>query len=85
MSNGVIGINVNYESNRYEIMNGFTNYLRSLFAAKGVQLGFNNRDAHIEGLQLRVFNSCRKGSGLQIGFWNNNKKRSLPILNWVSK
>ena len=37
------------------------------------------------GLQIGIFNSATNFRGLQLGLWNKNSKRSLPILNWQFK
>ncbi len=35
-----------------------------------------------KGLQIGLFNSCKNLKGFQIGLWNTNGKRSLPLINW---
>jgi len=37
------------------------------------------------GFQIALFNSCNDAKGLQIGFWNINQKRKLPLINWNFK
>ena len=47
----------------------------------GLQVGLFNRVGTNHGLQMGLFNKSRS-KGFQIGVWNKNAKRSLPILNW---
>lgn len=48
----------------------------------GIQIGGEN---HIEtkgsGLQVGVFNKSKNFKGFQLGLWNVNEKRKLPIIN----
>lgn len=50
---------------------------------QGVQLtlGLNKAD-QIDGVQIGLVNKTRILNGLQIGLWNVNQNRSLPIVNW---
>lgn len=34
------------------------------------------------GVQIGIYNKAKNFKGIQIGFWNKNDKRSLPIINW---
>ena len=47
----------------------------------GLQLGMVNQTMSNHGLQVGIFNRSYS-KGFQIGVWNKNAKRSLPILNW---
>lgn len=50
---------------------------------KGLLVGGITNDAiNGTGLQIGLFNRCKKLKGLQIGLWNKSGKRGLPILNW---
>lgn len=52
----------------------------------GIQISGEN---HIAGkgcgLQIGVFNKAKNYRGIQIGLWNVNDKRKLPIVNWQFK
>lgn len=37
------------------------------------------------GIQIGLINHCKNLKGIQIGFWNKNEKRQLPIINWNFK
>lgn len=37
------------------------------------------------GLQIGVYNKCDNFRGVQIGWWNENEKRKLPLINWNFK
>jgi len=34
------------------------------------------------GVQIGIFNKAKNFRGIQLGLWNKNDKRSLPIINW---
>ena len=53
---------------------------------RGLQIGFSNQIfENGQGLQIGVFNKSKNFKGIQLGLWNTNDKRSLPILNWNFK
>ncbi|MBS1566594.1 MAG: hypothetical protein JST39_19575 [Bacteroidetes bacterium] len=41
-----------------------------------------NRSAKGRGMQLGLLNICKDMKGLQVGLWNVNSKRRLPLVNW---
>lgn len=47
----------------------------------GVQFGLINQSITNHGIQIGFFNRSYS-KGFQLGVWNKNAKRSLPILNW---
>ena len=50
---------------------------------KGVVVsGLRNKSMRGRGLQVSLLNICRDFKGVQIGLWNVNAKRKLPIINW---
>ncbi len=51
------------------------------FKLDGLQLGLVNQTMKSHGVQIGLFNRSYS-KGFQIGVWNKNAKRSLPILNW---
>lgn len=44
--------------------------------------GLSNYSVEGKGIQVGIFNTCKKLKGLQIGLWNKSGKRSLPFINW---
>jgi hypothetical protein len=36
----------------------------------------------MRGLQIGIFNASKHTKGVQLGIWNKNEKRKLPIINW---
>ncbi len=42
----------------------------------------SNNIQYCKGVQIGLFNTCTNLRGFQIGLWNKNSKRSLPIINW---
>jgi hypothetical protein len=44
--------------------------------------GLGNRSIKGTGLQIGLVNKCKHLRGIQIGLWNENGKRKLPIINW---
>lgn len=55
--------------------------LNQSYELKGVHLGVINVAKNNRGVQVGVFNRSYS-KGFQLGVWNKNAKRSLPILNW---
>jgi hypothetical protein len=50
---------------------------------KGVAISFFNEADTAKGLQIGFINKINRSAGtLQIGLWNINHKRQLPIINW---
>ena len=50
---------------------------------KGIQVaGIYNKAIRGKGLQIGIVNRCKDLKGVQIGFWNINSKRKLPLINW---
>jgi hypothetical protein len=53
-------------------------------AFKGVEIaGLGNSSALGRGVQVGLVNVCKHLKGIQVGLWNVNGKRSLPIVNWA--
>lgn len=48
----------------------------------GLSFGALNDCIELKGVQIGVINRSLRTRGLQIGFWNENEKRSLPLMNW---
>lgn len=46
---------------------------------------FANVSARCRGVQIALVNSCKDSKGIQLGFWNVNEKRKLPLINWNFK
>ena len=42
-----------------------------------------NHGFYCRGVQIGLFNSCDNLKGFQVGLWNKNQKRKLPIINWA--
>jgi hypothetical protein len=64
------GISFSPTLNKHDIVNGLSIAVLS------------NNDRHCKGVQVGLFNTCTDLRGFQIGLWNKNTKRSLPIINW---
>ena len=64
------GLTISAVMNKHYIMNGLT------------VAPFGNHDLKCKGVQIGLINSCKDLKGLQLGLWNKNQKRSLPIINW---
>lgn len=53
---------------------------------KGVAVStFANVSQKCRGIQVALINVCKDSRGLQIGFWNENEKRKMPLINWNFK
>ncbi|WP_294824770.1 hypothetical protein [uncultured Flavobacterium sp.] len=79
-SNGVLIAPFNYA----EKFNGFEiGVVNQSFSFKGASIGFVNiADVSMTGIQIGLINISGKNKGLQLGLWNKNAKRSLPLINW---
>lgn len=87
VTNG-LEINVSSNINSYAITNGLAvSPLYNLHhEIKGVSVApFANVGQKCRGLQIGLYNSCKNFRGIQIGGWNENGKRKLPIINWNFK
>ena len=51
------------------------------YQLKGLQFGIFNQTENNLGIQIGIYNRSYT-RGLQLGFWNKNKKCALPFLNW---
>jgi len=50
---------------------------------KGVEItSLRNRAIQGRGVQIGLLNICKHLKGIQLGLWNVNSKRKLPIINW---
>lgn len=59
---------------------GGLNYFQSM---KGISIGgIRNTAVKCTGLQIGLINSCKYLKGLQLGLWNVNNKRKMPLINW---
>lgn len=63
-------------------LNGFSiGILNQSYRLNGVHFGIVNYSKTNKGLQVGVFNKSYS-KGFQLGLWNVNSKRKLPLLNW---
>lgn len=44
--------------------------------------GMINKNVEGRGVQIGLVNRCKHLRGFQFGLWNENSKRSLPLVNW---
>jgi hypothetical protein len=44
---------------------------------------FSNVDKTVRGVQMGLFNKVHRLKGFQLGLWNINQKRSMPLINWA--
>src|SRR6218665_430864 len=52
----------------------------------GLQAGFvGNSSVRARGVPIGIYNEAKDLRGIQIGVWNKNGRRSLPIINWQFK
>ncbi|MBO9563563.1 MAG: hypothetical protein J7621_12340 [Niastella sp.] len=60
-----------------------TGILNTTGEFRGVEIsGLCNRAIKGRGLQIGLLNFCKNLKGIQLGLWNVNSKRSLPLINW---
>ena len=44
--------------------------------------GLRNKSVKGRGMQVGLLNICKNMKGIQLGLWNVNSKRRLPLVNW---
>ncbi|NIF04248.1 hypothetical protein F3J23_02240 [Chryseobacterium sp. Tr-659] len=84
------GLEINVSSNisTYAVTNGVSvspffnlhHEIKGVSAAPLANVGMKCR-----GLQIGLYNKCGNFIGVQIGMWNENGKRKLPLINWNFK
>ena len=87
VTNG-LEINVSSNINTYAVTNGVSvspffnlhHEMKGVSAAPLANIGHKCR-----GLQIGLYNKCEDFRGIQIGGWNENGKRKLPLINWNFK
>lgn len=72
-ANEVNGISVSFLGNTNQFFNGIELALLTNEASRG------------RGIQISLINKCYNFRGIQLGLWNKNGKRSLPLINWQFK
>ena len=79
------GISLGYVGQINSKVNGISAAAFVNYAAihNGIQMAVFFNDAYImRGLQIGIFNTSKHTKGVQLGIWNKNEKRKLPIINW---
>lgn len=82
------GLDINLTGSFESITNGVTisGILNKHYIINGLTVALiGNHDTRCNGVQIGLINSCKELNGIQLGLWNKNQKRSLPILNWYFK
>jgi hypothetical protein len=67
------GMAVAFIANSSQYFNGIQISAQNFIETKGT------------GLQIGIFNKATNFKGIQLGLWNKNDKRSLPLINWNFK
>ncbi|WP_028981748.1 LA_2272 family surface repeat-containing protein [Sporocytophaga myxococcoides] len=79
------GVNIGGGNTMVNELNGFSisGISNFSYSMKGVCIAaVRNRSTVGKGLQIALVNKCKHYKGVQIGLWNINGKRSLPLINW---
>ena len=66
-------------------LNGISAGLMMNFALahNGIQLSVHRNECYaMNGIQIGIVNISKRTRGIQLGLWNKNEKRKLPIINW---
>jgi len=87
VTNG-LEINVSSNVNTYAVTNGmavspFFNLHHEMKCVSVAPLA--NIGKKCRGIQIGLYNKCDDFRGIQIGGWNENGKRKLPLINWNFK
>jgi len=87
VTNG-LEINVSSNVNTYAVTNGMavSPFFNLHYEMKGVSVApLANIGKKCRGIQIGLYNKCDDFRGIQIGGWNENGKRKLPLINWNFK
>lgn len=87
VTNG-LEINVSSNVNTYAVTNGMavSPFFNLHHEMKGVSVApLANIGQKCQGIQIGLYNHCKDFRGIQIGGWNENGKRKLPLINWNFK
>ena len=82
------GLDMNLTGSFGSLTNGVTisGILNKHYIVNGVTIALiGNHDTKCNGVQIGLINTCKELKGIQLGLWNKNQKRSLPIINWCFK
>ncbi|WNI38748.1 hypothetical protein [Chryseobacterium sp. SG20098] len=87
VTNG-LEINVSSNVNTYAVTNGMSvsPFFNLHHEMKGVSVSpLANIGQKCRGIQIGLYNQCKDFRGIQIGGWNENGRRKLPLINWNFK
>ncbi|WP_312507916.1 LA_2272 family surface repeat-containing protein [Chryseobacterium culicis] len=87
ITNG-LEINVSSNMNTYAVTNGMSvsPFFNLHHEMKGVTIApLANIGNQCRGIQIGLYNKCEDFRGIQIGGWNENGRRKLPLINWNFK
>lgn len=87
VTNG-LEINVSSNVNTYAVTNGMavSPFFNLHYEMKGISVApLANIGKKCRGIQIGLYNKCDDFRGIQIGGWNENGKRKLPLINWNFK
>ncbi|MCD9616497.1 hypothetical protein [Chryseobacterium gleum] len=87
VTNG-LEINVSSNINTYAVTNGVSvsPFFNVHHEMKGVSVAsLANIGQKCRGIQIGLYNQCKDFRGIQIGGWNENGRRKLPLINWNFK
>ncbi|WP_313000089.1 hypothetical protein [Chryseobacterium gleum] len=87
VTNG-LEINVSSNINTYAVTNGMSvsPFFNVHHEIKGVSVApLANIGQKCRGIQIGLYNQCKDFRGIQIGGWNENGRRKLPLINWNFK
>ncbi|HEX2628796.1 MAG TPA: hypothetical protein VHM26_07290 [Chitinophagaceae bacterium] len=85
LSAGINGVAINGLIMYSPYINGISvsGFVTACGRFKGIMItGISNAAIEGTGLQIGLFNNCKRLKGLQIGLWNKSGKRGLPFINW---
>lgn len=85
LSAGINGLSVNGFVMSSSYINGVSvsGFVTACGRFRGIMItGFSNVAIEGRGLQVGLFNRCKRLKGLQVGLWNKSGKRGLPFINW---
>ncbi|WP_114820364.1 hypothetical protein [Chryseobacterium sp. KLBC 52] len=87
VTNG-LEINISSNVNTYAVTNGMSvsPFFNLHHEMKGVSVApLANIGQKCRGIQIGLYNQCKDFRGIQIGGWNENGRRKLPLINWNFK
>ena len=82
------GLDITLAGSFFSVINGasISLLINKQDAVSGLTIApVGNHNIYCRGVQIGLINTCSDLKGFQIGLWNVNQRRKLPLINWNFK